>query len=54
MTQKKKLEPVNQTDAHLMLNKDCDAILKLALQHVFSNVAKRANTTELELNTAGH
>ncbi|KAJ6003557.1 hypothetical protein N7522_006249 [Penicillium canescens] len=35
-----------------MLNKDCDASLKLALQRVFSVVAKRANTTELELNTA--
>ncbi|KAJ6003549.1 hypothetical protein N7522_006241 [Penicillium canescens] len=51
-TQENKLEPVNQKDAHFMLNKDCDASLKLALQHVFSIVAKRANTTELELNTA--
>lgn len=42
MTQDNKLEPVNQTDVHLMLNQDCDASLKLALQHVFSTVAKRA------------
>jgi hypothetical protein len=52
MTQDNKLEPVNQTDVRFMLNKDCDASLKLALQHVFSIVAKRANTTELELNTS--
>jgi hypothetical protein len=52
MTQGNKLEPVNHTDVHVMLNQHCDASLKLALQHVFSVVAKRANTTELELNTA--
>jgi hypothetical protein len=46
------LSQFTKTDVHLMLNKDCGASLKLALQHVFSVVAKRASATELELNTA--